>query len=124
MKIKLRYRDKYYKDETVFNEDYGEILDFAIKTILNKKIKTIRFGSNWQYLMYNGKVRAYLSKRKRRNQKSLIIKGDNLEIECLIEYWDEIVIKDNEISIEEVGLFFTFQNPIYKDYKKIKELLG
>jgi len=109
--------DKYFKNDVVFNEQFGHALDFAIETILKNKIKKIDFCHDCQYLTYTGKVKTYLSKRKNRNHKSLIIKSDNFEIECLTEYWDEIKIKKDGIDIQEVGLFFTFEESIWKDYQ-------
>ena len=113
-------KDKYFKEDLVYNEEFGKILDFAIDTIINKKIKTIRFGNHYQYFKYTGDVKAYLSKRKNRNQKSLIIKSNDFEIECLTEYWDEIKIRKDGIDIEEVAVYIDFQNPIWSDYKKLK----
>lgn len=86
-----------------------------------KKIKEIRFGNHWQYFKYQGKVRAYLTKRKNRNNKSLMIKGNRFEVECLSEYWDKIKIRKNGIDIEEVGIYIDFQNSIWNEYKKVKK---
>jgi len=118
--IRLLKEDKYFKEDMQYNEEFGDILDFAIKTIKTKKIKELRFGNHWQYFRYTGKLRVYESKRKNRNQESLIIKGNEFEVECLTEHWDEIVIRNKGIDIKEVGIFIDFKNPIWNEYNKVR----
>lgn len=119
--IRIMKEGKYFKVEMQYNEEFGDILDFAINSIIKNKIKVLRFGNHWQYFKYSGKLKAYQIQKKSRNQKSLIIKGNEFEVECLTEYWDEIVIRKTGIDIEEVGIYIDFQTSIWNEYKQLKK---
>lgn len=123
--MRLSGDDKYWKEEMKYNESFGEILDFALKTILNKKIKQIRFGNECQFMKYTGEIKAKLLHRKQNNgnDKSLVLKGKDFELQCLLNYWDEIAIRNKGIDIEEVGIYIDFQNPILEEYNKVKKNL-
>lgn len=119
--IRIMKEEKYFKDEMKYNEEFGDILNFVIDLIIKNNIKVLRFGNHWQYFKYSGKLKAYEIQRKNRYQKSLVIKGDDFEVECLTEYWDEIVIRKNGIDIEEVGIYIDFQTSIWDRYKQLKK---
>lgn len=110
------------KTKVVDNEDFGDFLDFAVEAILLAPIQTIRLGDNYQYLKYTGKIKAYLSKRKNRNNKVLVLKGVGFELECSLHAWDMITIVPRLIRIESIGLDICFQKSILPEYKKwVKE---
>ena len=118
--IRVSDDDTYFKSEYVDNEEFGDLLDFVIDTILTTKIKTIRFGNYYQYLTYTGYIKTYMSQRKNRNSKSLILKSVDFETECNLFEWDEIEITNYCINICKVGMYIEFNKSISKEYNAWK----
>jgi hypothetical protein len=115
--IRLLKDNKYFKTEMEYNEQFGVILEIAIKLLKTKTLKSIALGTNYQYVTYKGPVNVYWSKRVRHNNKSLVFKGENFELESNPSAWEEIEFKDKEILIDDVGLYFTFDKSIRKHFE-------
>lgn len=123
MSIRLIEDDKYFRRDVIDNEEFYEFLDLAVDLLIKNKIKSIDYGGSWQYLHYKGNIRAYMAKRVKCNDKQLIFKGSDFELECTLHPWEEITFKDKEIDVDVggVGLYFTFEKSIRKEYERVKQ---
>lgn len=113
--------EQFHMERSVVNDHFGDVQDFAVDTILNRKIKAVYFGARYHYMTYRGQVRAYMSKRKNRNFPLLILKGDQWELECHVNDWQNIIFKSNEIRLEDIGLYIVFSSPIWNLFQTFRK---
>lgn len=113
--------DTYYRTQVVDNNEFYDMLDFAVKLILKTKIKEVRFGMKYHYGIYNGKIKAYMAKRKHRNSRTLILKGEGFEIDCDQNVWDELTFREDGIDIDNIGVYIVFEKKVWNQYVKKKD---
>lgn len=121
--MRFREDDKYFSDEVVSNEQFWGYHELALKLLESKTIKLIQFGAHFQYATFTGAVKVFYEKRPNRNDKSLILKNDNWELECNPNMWKCIQFKPREILLEDEGLFIEFRESIWNEYQELKKKL-
>ena len=70
--IRIMGETKYFKSDVVDNEDFYKAKEFALELILNNKIKRVDMGASYHYMKGIKNIKAYMSMRAKRNDKSLI----------------------------------------------------
>ena len=102
-------RKKYVDDDNFYN-----ILDFAIETIRKQKIIRLDAGGNYHYMTFEGDIKVFWIRQKNRNEKNIVFRGKDFEFSTYYCVWDEIEIKAKSIEIEmrHGGLTITFKDKI------------